>query len=356
MVSTATTLVRSCVVLSKRQWRFFLRLPALVSLMTAVVCLRTSCLVSWHPWGLESSTLLWTTPCCSRWLKTIRGSWVVPQLLATSSTMVPLHPTTWAPRRTRAVWAWAVMMPPSLPLLLQVTITQAGGASIRGRTLTTVVSARSLQAEAQATLQRRQASRAPARRPLDILRPHQGTRLLRRASAARASVPHLRAMQPRAPSTRLPRQATHQPRLPMAHPPHHHTRLHLPVTPPLRRLTRPRRQATAQPRLHIVAPHHRTTARRHPRTARRRLRTALQAHSSVRTTTGAHPLRPPPRHTVLPVRSTPQQALLATQRTRLHRQSSLPRHRVRHHTRRPRQSGRQLARLTRLRKFHRSWL
>jgi hypothetical protein len=120
---TATTRELSCVVLSRRQSKFFLRLPASVSSMIAVVCPKTLCSVSWRLWVPESLILLWTIPCFLPWSRTTRRSWVVPQLLVTIWTMVLLHHTTWAPQRTKAAWVWVVTMLLSLLSLPQVPTT-----------------------------------------------------------------------------------------------------------------------------------------------------------------------------------------------------------------------------------------
>ncbi len=242
-------------------------------------------------------------------------------------------------------------MPPSLLWLLQVAITLVISASI-SPTSTPAASVRSHQAEAQATPRCLQASQALVLLPQDTLQPRLATRLLLQASAARALVPRLQAMQLPALSIRLRRQATRQPRPPMARLLRRHIPQHLLATHRHRRLTRPRRQVTALPRQRIVVRLRRTTVRHRLHTVQRHRRTALQARNSVRPTTGARLHHPLPRRTALLVRSTLPQALLAMQRTRLHLPSSLPRLRVRHHTRRLRQSGRRLAPLTRRRKFH----
>jgi hypothetical protein len=215
-------------------------------------------------------------------------------------------------------------------------------------TSTTVASAHSIrQAEAQATLRCLQASQVPAQRLQATHQPRLGTLQLRQASAARASVPLRLATLLPVPSTRLHRRATlrHRPltvRPLLRHIPQLHRATHR-----LLRRTRLPRQATALLRRRTVARPHRTTARHRPRTVRRRLPTARQARSLVRATTGARLPLQLPRPIAQLVRSTLLRALLATQRTRPHRLSSLPRHRVRHHTRRLRQSGRLLARRTR---------
>jgi hypothetical protein len=214
-----------------------------------------------------------------------------------------------------------------------------------------VASARLHQAEAQATSRCPRVTQAPAQhlQATHLLR--LGTRLPRQASAVRASVPHHQATRLPALSTRLRRQATHQRRLLMAHPRLQATHQLRPATHQRRRRTRQHPQATALLRRRTVARLHHITARHPQRTAQRRLRTAPRARSLVQTTTGAHLLRQLRRHTAPLLHNTLLRAPLAMQRTRLHRPSSPPRHRVRHHTRRLRQSGRLLARHTRLRKF-----
>jgi hypothetical protein len=242
-------------------------------------------------------------------------------------------------------------MLPSRLLLLLVATMPVGSAST-SPTSTMVVSARSLQAEAQATLRCLQDSQAPAQHRQATHPLRLDTRLPLQASAALGSVPPRQATRLPALSTRQLRRATRLLRLHMVPLLRRHTLQLPPATHRRHLLTRLRPRATAQPRRRTVAQLRHTTARRHLRTVRRHLLTALRALSSVRPTTGARPPRPRRRRTALPAHSTLLQALLATQRTRLRRPSSLPRLRVRHHTRLLRPSGRQQARHTRLRKFH----
>ena len=243
-------------------------------------------------------------------------------------------------------------MLPSRLLLLLVATTPVGSASTNP-TSTTVVSARSLQAEAQATPRCLQDSQAPARLHQATHPLRQDTRLPLQASAVLASVPPRQAMRLPALSTRQLRQATRLPRLHMALLLRRHTLLLRQAILRRRLLTRLRHQATAQPRRRTVAQRRHTTARRHLRTVRHRLLTAPRALNSVRPTTGARPPRPHRRRTALPARSIHLQVLLAIRRTRLRRPSSLPHLRVRHHTRLLlRLSGRRQARHTRLRKSH----
>jgi hypothetical protein len=273
-------------------------------------------------------------------------------VLVTSLIAVPAHRMSWILQHTKVawVWAWAVMTLPSHLSFLQVAMVRVASASI-SPTLTMAASARSTQAEAQATLQCRQASLAPVQVPQATHQRRPCTRPPRQASAARALVRRHLVMLLPALSTHLHRRATRRPRLPMVRPHRHHTRQLLPATRRLRQVTPPRRQVTAlRRRLTVVRPLH-TIARPHLPTAQRRQHTARQARSLVQGMTGALLLHRRRQRTVLPVRSTPQRAPQATQRTHRRRPSSPPLLRARqHHIRHHRLSGRRPALHTRLRK------
>lgn len=273
-------------------------------------------------------------------------------VLVTSLIAVLAHRMSWILQHTRVawVWAWAVMTLPSRLSFLQVARVQVASAST-SPTLTMAASVRSTEAEAQATLQCRQASLAPAQVPRATHQRRPCTRPPHQASAARALVRRHLVMLLPALSTRLHRRATRRPRLPMVHPHRRHTPQLLPATRRPRQVTRLRRQATALPRrLTVVQPLH-TIARPHLPTAQRRQHTAQQALSLVLVTTDAPLLRRRHQRTALPARSTPQRAPLATQRTPRRRPSSPPLLQVRrHHIRHLRPNGRRPARLTRPRK------